>query len=1069
MKRLIHGIYAAIFWIWNLSFLTLVYAGILPTIAGFLVSDFIIGRVPLSLMATLVALVVVPLVCTVVGFVRFRQQPLQLIRIFYGVEAPLFALCLLRLFVFRELTPASAHILMTLVIAIAAFAVETLAGYVTRTRSLSNVWWNLASWVQLICHSIMLAIGVYTGILLLFYVIPFAAWLPLAALGGLLASSSNNFGLPSELLRFVQFTLIQVSLVSSLMLVLMQPGTPRRKFWSLAGSTAILDVVTIVNLWYSISPETAEPWYRYQSPFPDWNAALVICLSISLIVTFALAVFTQYRQNLKVTRLFASFLMLGWSVYAFIALGSYGILYPAILLMFGITMSLFVGMPVLSSYYLQSWHRVFRAFAAQQGHSKAFIGTVATVTTWVVLFLALQQQPQTQALALLKQPPTTDQARQALLAKSDTIQKGLQNAYLSAYRYLSADADVNHIQVLYQSTFGLPEAAARSLQAAYNLVMSPFLYQGEAGDRTQAEKLYAEFFDTPIQKAERQAINRALEATWNRGEAKAGLLNINQEKVWLREQKVTVKPQGDWADVELYEVYENQTANLQEVFYAFSLPESAVITGVWLGNTANLNQRYPFQVSPRGAAQQVYTEQVRENIDPALLEQVGPRHYRLRAFPVPAKLELRDVATPDRPTQLHLWLTYKVMQQEQGWALPRLAEQRNVYWTKQSQRSLNGKSMQAKEWLPTFAPATAQAATIHQVSLPEGNQIIAKPLDKKDYVLPQGQRIAVVLDTSRSMAEVEPEVIQTFTWLRDQGFADNNLSNNDADLYLAIAAAKPQRMDDLRQFKPTNLTFYGSLQLKDLLRQFDQLKGNTAYDAIVVISDAGSYELSDDKTPVPAFSAPLWMVHLGGMPAAYDDDTLKTIQDSGGGVSTELAEVLQRTATQAKLGNSTISVIDGYAWSLQTTTPSAEKTTGKPAEASSKTQVQQADFTPVAARQYVTALSRKLNQANETDQVSQLDKIHAIAKLYDLVTPYSSMIVLVNDEQREALKKAEAEKDRFKREVETGQEQLTQPSNPLSVSAVPEPEEWVLIIVGTIGLGAIALRRRKLSSEPRSL
>jgi len=45
--------------------------------------------------------------------------------------------------------------------------------------------------------------------------------------------------------------------------------------------------------------------------------------------------------------------------------------------------------------------------------------------------------------------------------------------------------------------------------------------------------------------------------------------NINQEKVWLNTQQVTVKEHGDWADVELYEVYQN-FKHLMLAFYSFS-------------------------------------------------------------------------------------------------------------------------------------------------------------------------------------------------------------------------------------------------------------------------------------------------------------------------------------------------------------------------------------------------------------------------------------------------------------------------------------------------------------------
>jgi hypothetical protein len=63
----------------------------------------------------------------------------------------------------------------------------------------------------------------------------------------------------------------------------------------------------------------------------------------------------------------------------------------------------------------------------------------------------------------------------------------------------------------------------------------------------------------------------------------------------------------------------------------------------------------------------------------------------------------------------------------------------------------------------------------------------------------------------------------------------------------------------------------------------------------LLVTDEGTYELSNDKNDLPEMSVPLWMVYLGGLlPQAYDDATLKAIQDSGGGVSTQVSEVLQR-------------------------------------------------------------------------------------------------------------------------------------------------------------------------------
>ena len=74
-------------------------------------------------------------------------------------------------------------------------------------------------------------------------------------------------------------------------------------------------------------------------------------------------------------------------------------------------------------------------------------------------------------------------------------------------------------------------------------------------------------------------------------------------------------------------------------------------------------------------------------------------------------------------------------------------------------------------------------------------------------------------------------------------------------------------------------------------------------------------------------------------------------------------------------------------------------------------------------------------------------RLHEVAVRYSVVTPYSSMIVLVNEAQLEALRKASEAEDRFDRESESGSEQLSKPHSPMEVSGAPEPEEWLLILL----------------------
>ncbi|MBD2347124.1 TIGR02921 family PEP-CTERM protein [Anabaena subtropica] len=911
-----------IFWLWNLTFLTCVYLGILPFVGVPLVEATLRGDIPTEFSFTFLALIAIPSIASIIGGWRFAKQPLQLIRLFYGVEAPLFVLCLLRLFVIRELTPASSQIMLTTGVCIAAFTGELFWGFASRRKS-------SLQWVQMLSHTLMLVFGIYAGAVLLFYALPLAVFL---------------------VQEFVKFQWVE-------------------PLWNLLYHSAFFGGLFLIFIW---------------------------------------------------------------------------------LVIVGFSATLFIAMPsALSAMYVHSGVKILRAFAADHGKNKTFFGAGAVVVAFAVTFLSLQQQPQVMAFSLLAKVPTNDSDRQTLLAKSEPIRTGLVNAYLSSYRYLSSRQENNHISAMYRHVLGLDKSVADGLQTTYNFLMSPFLYNGTEKDIAKAEKLYADFFDTPLQKAEKTTVSHAVQSTFNEQEVKAGLLNINEKKVWLASQQVTVKEHSDWADVELYEVYKNQTREVQEVFYSFSLPESAVIAGLWLGDTNKLDQRFRFVVSPRGAAQKVYNSQVRRTrpVDPALLEQVGLRHYRLRAFPIPPNNVQQIEGQPQLPTEMHLWLTYKVMGQNKGWEMPDLGERRNIFWTNKTKRIRNGKEIGLQEdaWLEEFIPASGKIQpTLHEVNLDEGYKILAKPLSNRDYILPKNQRVALVIDTSRSMGEHIKELTNTLSWLRKNGFADNDLTNNDADLYISFSPGiRPKRLDDIQQFQAEKIAFYGTIQPQEMLEQFNTLRGDTAYDAVLLLSDEGSYELSKNNKNVPSTPAPLWMVHLGGLPSTYNDGIIKSLQDSGGGVAVDIAEVLQRIATKSVLGDSVVNVVNDYAWYLQKLDPAVATTN------------QQDDLLPLAARQLILGLSKEI----KLDNLKSLDAIHAVAKKYKIVSPYSSMLVLVNDEQRRLLKEAEAESDRFDRKVENGKENLSKPNNPLKVS-VPEASGGWLVGVSAIALFILVKRRR---------
>ncbi len=318
MKKVVHVIFHLIFWLWNVLVLLIVYVGILPWIGVSLIKDTIAGLIPFDFFVTLCLLISVPTVCTIIGFRKLRKLPLQLSRLFYGVEAPLFLLCLLRLFLIRERTAASTFMLGTFLTAIAAFAYEVFYHNERCQR-----WME---WLRLVLHTLMFLVGLYVGTLLLFYIIP-AAYIFLRA--------------------FFRFN------------------------W-------VFEIIDILR----------------HSFFSPWSLIFLLFSILSIV--------------------------------------------------------LFISLPsAFVTFYTYSGARQWQYFAARYGKSLTAIGVVAALVLWFALAALVQSQPQIEAFGLLNSSPPNEDARRELLAQKERIRKGLLNAYLHSYRYLSTREENTHIREMY--------------------------------------------------------------------------------------------------------------------------------------------------------------------------------------------------------------------------------------------------------------------------------------------------------------------------------------------------------------------------------------------------------------------------------------------------------------------------------------------------------------------------------------------------------------------------------------------------------------------------------------------
>jgi putative PEP-CTERM system integral membrane protein len=585
-----------------------------------------------------------------------------------------------------------------------------------------------------------------------------------------------------------------------------------------------------------------------------------------------------------------------------------------------------------------------------------------------------------------------------------------------------------------------------------------FAFQREPDE---AARLYQSFFDETIVQGERQQIVQAVRNTWSQDQAEAAWGAVDDIEIYLLRQEVQFEEHGDWAEVELFEVYQNQTSDRQEVIYYFNLPESAVLTGVWLGNTPERSTRFEYQIASRGAAQAVYRNETREMRDPALLEQIGPRQYRLRVFPVmPVRIdwdENRTRSTVQDGPPLYMWMTYRTLASDDGWPMPSLAVKRNVFWDRDTERLLNGSPMVVDEdaWLPTTVPAIEPVTPrAHYVLLPGNQLVMAVPVSQVSLPsLPGDLRVAVVLDRSRSMAEHADLVIEELSRLKELAGP-----GAEVDVYLT---SSPYRGEDpsmvpLGDLDLDSIMYFGGQNAAQLLAQFEELRSGDVYDSVLVFTDGSGYELGESQVEVPVPSAPIWMVHLGSdIPLGYDDDTLASIQSSGGGVVGQLDDALTRLAVSLVPEGETSGeafvnrdLVDGYMWTVLPAdgagVPTIEPTLEEPG------------FNAFAARRLI--LSEMQRQRGRLDQLVTLDYLHVLAQEYGIVTPYSSMIVLVNEQQRQLLESLEGKADRFQREFEDLTD--TVPSTPRPLTGVPEPHEWLLIGLAVVMLLWVASRQR---------
>jgi len=703
-----------------------------------------------------------------------------------------------------------------------------------------------------------------------------------------------------------------------------------------------------------------------------------------------------------------------------------------ILIFSGVSALLGVIYPLFSlNTYYKSFKEAFDHFKTAS-YRVTWLTVILTIAVNVGLFLVLNvNQSQHYAFDLwdkLEKQDFPTALKEETIANESKIRRGIMNAYLAKYRYMF-DVDEQPIKYLYQEAFH-NESVTKTANNLFCGVAFPFVYQGDMyRDDDKARELYGNLFDESLHLAEKDRILNALNSTWNRGDIEASILDINEKKVLVTQQDVTVKEQGNFAEIEIHETYQNQTFRQQEILYYFSLPPNAVFTGLWLSDSDSEAKKYKYVVSPRGAAQQVYKNEVRRRVDPSLLEQVGPNQYRLRAFPVLPKRweyegDYRSKKTMKQGDNFHLWLAYTIYSDKESWPTPTVIERRNIFHNKTTDYSFQKQNINAssKEWVPYKLQRTAPALAGEETSF-EGECISFQEVKKRKI---KPQKVNVIIDNSYSMLSQISTINTNIKELR------NIFGKDNVKIFLGA-----NEISSLNK----NM-FWGD---KQMLPQLYDNKEIIDLATSVFITDNGSYELLTDTLKSLQLQNPLYLLHINGSwPKAYPDNLYETMKLNRGGAAGNVEHLItQMTSSDDSLNAKTISSSGGV--DIKFYESSKNPCILASSEMSNKI---------VASK----LIDKMVQDVYTEERLTALDRMHTYAKKYDIVTPYSSMIVLVNDRQKKALKEAENADDRFDRENETGGE----PDGKLAVNEVtgtPEPEEWMLIILSGIMLLVLWYRK----------
>ncbi len=676
-----------------------------------------------------------------------------------------------------------------------------------------------------------------------------------------------------------------------------------------------------------------------------------------------------------------------------------GMAFAIFLLILGACTLPFLGLRTLWKIFEKSRQKLIESLGQHKADKRVAFGWLIAFTLFL---LSLFRWPDNRLLTQLIEFDqkadylTQETSASSLINEEEKLQKLVKRKIRTRNHYLF-DKDNEILVDVYGIVFE-NEGFARVLQSAFTNLAYPLVYWESWEDQDTLTDNFEYLFGYPHYSQNSQSKNKNEEE--------------NEKEVLLTYREITVNTEanGLLANITIEEEYQNQTRQEQEIIYEFNLPDEAAFHDLKLGP----NLEFTGIVAPKGAAQKVYEQQLRQNRDPALLEQTGPNQYRLRIFPIPGNNDFNTLQGQRQKVSF----SYSIAQNAGVFALPHYTKESNVFVDGSSSITLSydGQISYLKEELNELPAASEQvldlcqkqetmnilveagrtARVIFHANDPELQKIACGNVEEllpllKDY------RIAIVYDTSSN--NQDDQTLDKFADFLSK--SDNNwLNEAQLDFYKFNQVVSQGEKITSENFKDLLAPIHFSK-----VSDFSKLGEIKAQHDLVVLVTSQDIDFSQLKNFPFSKPSMVYWVSEEKLPALNMEMT-SGLWQTGGGASTSIESALRNFLIKKTLAEK---ITDN---ALNLNQNLSLEYMGLSGNLSSDLFSGSTAFGKIANK----GLLKKFVQDQDQEvvgNINQLDQLDLAARQANLVSPYSSLLALVNQQQLASLEREMARYSRF--------------------------------------------------------